>query len=53
METADDWWVLFMSSGLLLVIVGMLFQGELPWYIQYGILGSGLVMCSFAVTLSR
>lgn len=53
MDADDDSWVLFLSTGLLLVVGSMLFLGGWPWFLQYGVLLLGLVFCVFSVSRTR
>jgi hypothetical protein len=49
MGDSQNIWVVYLTTGMALSVVGLLLLDTAPWYLQYGALGLGLLFSAIAL----
>lgn len=52
MTDQDNTWVGLMTAGMALAVIGFTMLETTAWFVQYGALGSGLVLVLFSFYLA-
>lgn len=50
MDAEDPSWSVLMTGGLALVVVGVVVLDDVPWMVEYSVIGVGLLLLIAAVS---
>jgi uncharacterized membrane protein (UPF0136 family) len=53
MDSGENAWVTLLSTGMALTVVGLLLLESAAWYVQYAVLGLGLLLAVGALHVAR